>query len=121
MNPERPNHTLHPCAKCSGTLTYEEDYYGPYVKCLQCGTLLDLSPSAQEVQDGPPPRPRNSRVRTGLRTQERQEMYRKWVGIIRKNKLSVRQAAERFGVSGGTIYRILAENRPEPDRPEEND
>jgi hypothetical protein len=27
------------CQKCGGDLTPESDFYGAYVKCLQCGTI----------------------------------------------------------------------------------
>ena len=40
-------------------------------------------------------------------TRERREMYREWCAIIRREGLTVNQAAERFGVSYRTIYRIL--------------
>jgi hypothetical protein len=31
------------CKKCGGDLHVEEDKFGKYVQCLQCGFLLDLS------------------------------------------------------------------------------
>ena len=29
------------CKKCHGDLTPESDFYGSYIKCLQCGTITE--------------------------------------------------------------------------------
>jgi PHP family Zn ribbon phosphoesterase len=34
------------CTKCRGDLTLENDAYGDFLKCMQCGTLIDV-----EVED----------------------------------------------------------------------
>ncbi len=30
------------CPKCKGDLYLEEDFYGSFFKCFQCGHLIDL-------------------------------------------------------------------------------
>ena len=30
------------CPKCRGDLFFEEDFYGSYFRCLQCGLMMDL-------------------------------------------------------------------------------
>ena len=30
------------CTKCRGDLTLEKDAYGDFLKCMQCGTLIDV-------------------------------------------------------------------------------
>ena len=30
------------CTKCRGDLTLEKDAYGDYLKCMQCGKLIDV-------------------------------------------------------------------------------
>ena len=112
MEPEQPTGKPGPCPKCRGTLACGEDRYGPYVTCLHCGKLFDLLAAPHgvppEKPDFPPSRTVRNRGRlTGPMTRERREMYREWCAVIRKEGLTVNQAAERFGVSYGTIYRIL--------------
>ncbi len=34
---------LKACTKCSGDLTLEEDSYGAFLKCLQCGKFTEVS------------------------------------------------------------------------------
>ncbi len=34
---------LKACTKCSGDLTLEEDSYGAFLKCLQCGKLTEVT------------------------------------------------------------------------------
>ena len=34
---------LKACTKCSGDLTLEEDSYGAFLKCLQCGKLTEVN------------------------------------------------------------------------------
>ena len=122
MEPEQPARKPGPCPKCGGTLAYGADRYGPYVGRLHCGKLIDLPATAHdapsEEPDSPPSRVvRNPGRLTGPMTRERREMYRGWCAIIRKEGLTVNQAAERFGVSYGTIYRILHRYKPEPGQP----
>ena len=124
MEPEQPTGKLGPCPKCGGTLACGEDRYGPYVTCLHCGKLFDLLAAPHgvpsEKPDFPPSRTVRNRGRlTGPMTRERREMYREWCAVIRKEGLTVNQAAERFGVSYGTIYRILHRYKPEPGQPGE--
>ena len=42
------------CPKCSGTLYLDQDSFGTFVKCVQCGLLKDISmvnvPSSDENQ-----------------------------------------------------------------------
>ena len=122
MEPEQPTRKLGPCPKCRGTLACGEDRYGPYVTCLHCGKLFDLLAAPNNVlaekPDLPPsPVVRNPGRLTGRMTRERREMYREWCAIIRKGGLTVTQAAQRFGVSYHTIYRILHEFEPETNEP----
>ena len=35
------------CTKCRGDLTLEKDPYGDFLKCMQCGKLIDV-----EIKDG---------------------------------------------------------------------
>ena len=30
------------CTKCRGDLTLDSDSYGDFLKCMQCGTLIDV-------------------------------------------------------------------------------
>ena len=30
------------CTKCQGDLTLEKDTYGDFLKCMQCGTLIEV-------------------------------------------------------------------------------
>ncbi len=30
------------CTKCRGDLTLDNDSYGDFLKCMQCGTLIDV-------------------------------------------------------------------------------
>ena len=30
------------CGKCKGDLYLEEDFYGSYLKCLQCGRITEI-------------------------------------------------------------------------------
>ncbi len=30
------------CKKCRGDLTLDKDAYGDFLKCMQCGTLIDV-------------------------------------------------------------------------------
>ena len=108
MEPEQPTGKLDPCPKCRGTLACGEDRYGPYVTCLHCEKLFDLLAAphgvpAEELDCPPSPVVRNRGRLTGPMTRERREMYREWFAIIRKEGLTVNQAAERFGVSYRTI------------------
>ena len=34
------------CPKCSGDVHFEQDFYGSYFKCIQCGRTVDM-----EVQE----------------------------------------------------------------------
>ena len=122
MEPEQPTGKPGPCPKCGGTLACGEDRYGPYVTCLHCGKLFDLLAPPHGVPAGEPDCPPSPEVRnrgrlTGPMTRERREMYREWCAVIRKEGLTVNQAAERFGVSYRTIYRILHRYKPEPGQP----
>ena len=111
--PPAPRNRYH---RCDGTLVYTEDRYGPYAHCLHCGRLIDLLATGHSVPVDEPDSPASRVVRNrgrlaGPMTPERREMYRGWCAIIRKESLPVTQAAERFGVSYRTIYRILKEFR----------
>ena len=122
MEPEQPARRLGPCPKCGGTLAYGEDRYGPYVRCLHCGKLIDLLDTAHDAPVEDPDSPTSRVVRNpgslkGRMTRERQEMYRQSCAIIRNEGLTVTQAAQRFGVSYRTIYRILHEFEPEITQP----
>ncbi len=34
---------LKACTKCSGDLTLEQDSYGDFLKCMQCGKLTEVN------------------------------------------------------------------------------
>ena len=124
MEPELPTSKLGPCPKCGGTLACGEDRYGPYATCLHCGKLFDPLAAPHDVpaeeRDNPSsPIVRNRGRLTEPMTRDRREMYREWCTIIRKEGLTVNQAAERFGVSYRTIYRILHRYKLEPGQPGE--
>ena len=109
-NPPNPGR----CPKCRGMLVFLQDQYGPYLDCMNCGTVL--------YQDAPAETPDNphatGRRRSGSagrsRSKEGRERYRDWFRVIVDEGLSAAQAAERFGVSVRTIYRILNRYRPRP-------
>ena len=42
------------CPKCSGTLQWVADEFGPYWRCVVCGVLIDVTPP-------PPPEPKGYR------------------------------------------------------------
>lgn len=54
---EKSNNTMFyfkACPKCQGDQTLEKDAYGEYKKCLQCGTIIEVSDqeiSDQEISD----------------------------------------------------------------------
>ncbi len=35
------------CTKCRGDLILEKDAYGDYLKCMQCGKLIDVEVAVQ--------------------------------------------------------------------------
>ena len=39
------------CPKCGGSILFEEDYYGFYKQCLQCGYLKDIEIKFEEPDD----------------------------------------------------------------------
>ena len=41
------------CPKCSGDLHFEQDSYGPFFKCFQCGRIVDLEEQKPEVDKKP--------------------------------------------------------------------
>ena len=111
-----PDPRYNRCHRCNGTLVYTEDRYGPYAHCLNCGRLIDPLAAPPDAPVDEPDSPASRVVRNrgrlaGPMTPERRQMYRGWCAIIRKESLTVTQAAERFGVSYRTIYRILKEFR----------
>ena len=112
MEAELPASKLGPYPKYGRALACGEDRYGPYVTCLHCGKLFDLLAAPHDVPAEEPDSPASRVVRnrgrlTGPMTRERREMYREWCAIIRREGLTVNQAAERFGVSYRTIYRTI--------------
>lgn len=38
---------LKACTKCQGDLTLDKDVYGDFLKCMQCGTLIDVKVGVQ--------------------------------------------------------------------------
>ena len=103
-----------PCPKCRGTLVFLQDQHGPYLDCMNCGTVLHQDLPA-EVPDNP--------TATGIhrpgsawrpRSREGRKRYRDWLRVIVDEGLLAAQAAERFGVSVRTIYRVLNGYRPRP-------
>ena len=36
------------CTKCQGDLVLEQDSYGSFLKCLQCGTYIDVKEVREE-------------------------------------------------------------------------
>ena len=87
-----------PCPKCRGTLVFLQDQHGPYLDCMNCGTVLHQDLPA-EMPDNP--------TATGIhrpgsawrpRSREGRKRYRDWLRVIVDEGLSAAQAAERFGV-----------------------
>ena len=101
-----------PCPKCRGTPVLIQDQYGPYLDCMNCGTVLYQDAPA-EMPDNPPA---TGRHRPGSawrpRSGEGRKRYRDWLKVIVDDGLSATEAAERFGVSVRTIYRVLNGYRP---------
>ena len=46
--PPGKNSPPHRCAKCNGALARDQDRYGAYLYCRNCGSLKDLAPSQEE-------------------------------------------------------------------------
>lgn len=40
---------LKACPRCKGDLSLEEDHYGKFNSCLQCGYIRDLSDDPREI------------------------------------------------------------------------
>ena len=38
------------CPRCRGDVFLDEDSYGPYLPCLQCGNLIDRDSNRLEVR-----------------------------------------------------------------------
>ena len=36
------------CARCRGDMVYQEDHWGPYMNCLQCGHYIYLTKPKRE-------------------------------------------------------------------------
>lgn len=52
------------CTKCQGDLTLEKDAYGDFLKCMQCGTLIEV----QVEVYSPGSLMKNTRARTPRKT-----------------------------------------------------
>ena len=119
--PQHPNRQLDPCPKCRGTMEFVRDQHGPYLHCLNCGTLVDLAPFLEDPPGPLPGGPGVKRDRTGRhhlsRGRARRERDRRWAKIIEREGLSVEQALEPFNIGYRTLYRALKENRLKPTRP----
>jgi hypothetical protein len=44
---------LKACPKCKGDLFLDEDHYGKFKSCVQCGYIRDLLESSQETPQPP--------------------------------------------------------------------
>lgn len=55
---------LRGCTKCGGDIMIDNDHYGWYVQCLQCGSLWELA----ELLVGEKQTPHNRRVVTNRYT-----------------------------------------------------
>ena len=110
--PHGPSPSSGPGHKCRGTLVLIQDQYGPYLDCMNCGTVLYQDAPA-EMPDNPPATRRHRPGSTWRpRSREGRKRYQDWLRVIVDDGLSSAQAAERFGVSVRTIYRVLNGYRP---------
>ena len=143
--PQRPR--LVPCPKCGGTLILEQDQHGPYLRCLNCGKLVDLRrfpqdqppaaagpPQQADTGSAPPPAgdtpnpgpdsflpPAGDGRRRTLPAPDRQERDLEIVRLVTQEDLSPGEVAPWYELSTRTIYRILEQGRTgagEPRQPE---
>ena len=40
---------LKACPKCDGDVVSDRDWYGPYIRCLQCGLMKDLPQASSKA------------------------------------------------------------------------
>ncbi len=46
---------LKACPRCRGDLVLEEDMYGRYIACLQCGFIRDITDNYEPIVGKPEP------------------------------------------------------------------
>ena len=119
-----------PCPKCRGKLLPEQDEYGPYLRCHQCGTHIQRGPREPTPPPEQTPRtPYMYRTDDGcevstsclhcplptckhedpkvLNTYRREQKDQERFDIIVKENLKNDQAAKRLGLDSKTVRRII--------------
>ena len=126
------------CPKCQGACIPDQDQYGRYLRCMNCGSHSE-SPyrDPDEPPEDPKERPdpayyqdlgcsispkctqcplsvcRFDNQNALRRHRNRQEDLRK-IDLMRELNLSPEQAAAKFGINPRTIFRIIQRNeKPE--------
>ena len=136
------------CPKCNGLMLPSNDAHGPYLRCFQCGTLIELTDQDGRLDPRPPASPEWSQE-ANLPTDDAytcdeaprctecplpfckfevkgydharifQEKHRRILDTIESEDLSIAEAAARFNLSKRTIFRIKAWGRRQPNPQQE--
>ena len=129
MQKDQPLFNTKPCTECGGNLAFSRDHLGPYLECGPCGKIFEIEASAPEtLPETPEPYPGTepdpimpqliedgceasgsclecplpqckfddpAGYRAIKQRQKDQERFK----IIKEEGLSIKQAADRFGVT----------------------
>ena len=130
---------LKPCPKCNGCLILQVDQYGAYLQCLRCGKHIELTRGNDEPWVSVPtpelnpdpvipheetngcdmadsclecPLPRCKHEDPwGYRKTKLQERDQEYIEVINRDNLSIKEAAEKLGVTKKTVLRVRARNK----------
>lgn len=148
MDPLQPQPQPTRCPKCAGAMTASSDAYGPYLRCFTCGHHVDLITVNGRLVPRPPPStawtpdavlPTDNaytcdeapkctdcplpfckfEVKAYDQTKAFNRKQQEILAIILNEGLSTPEAADRFGISERTVYRIKARGRASPPPPKE--
>ena len=122
---------LPPCSKCKGTQALDQDQYGAYLKCLNCGKQTQPgtqpdSDSAAGIRDGPSihlipdngcnlapsclrcpfPECKHDRISVSRSTAAKIR-DKEMVHAIQEGLLTNKEAAEKYGLTPKTVSRIF--------------
>ncbi len=141
MQKDQPLLNTEPCSECGGTLAFSQDHLGPYLECGPCGKIFELKvsapgnpPETPEPSPGTEPDPLMPQLiedgcevtesclecplpqckfddPAGYRAIKQKQKDQERCKIINEEGLSIEQAADRFGVTPQTMYRIQARVR----------
>ena len=131
------------CPKCDGAMATYADAHGAYLRCFQCGNHIELITREGQLTPRPPSSPKwapdaslpgidtytcneapactqcplpfcKYEVNRYDQTQAHRKKHQAILKTIADEDLSVGEAAERFGLSLRTIFRIKANGRLQP-------